>query len=251
MAAPFSNAAKNLRQLRTAHTSWACAGLILAIQTLVEAVGGPDRQPARAWFEQLALQREGFLAGKLWEIATYAFLHGAWWHAGINAAFLLLIGSRIEHMVGPRHLLKAIAAGILGGGLSHLLLGPAGSEAPLLVGASGGCVALLLLLTTLSPQSRMMPFALSGRVLGIGILIVELLFALMDPSGKVPGFSVLGQWLATHGLRDSFGLGHACHFGGGLAGLLYGKWLLRPRVSLQRLRRDRERRESATARRVD
>jgi hypothetical protein len=39
-------------------------------------------------------------------------------------------------------------------------------------------------------------------------------------------------------------MGHACHFGGGMAGWLFGRWLLRPRISLERLRRDRERREA-------
>ena len=245
MAAPFSNAAKNLRQLRSAYASWTCAGLILAIQALVEAFGGPYQRPAATWFEQLGLQREEFLSGKVWEIGSYGFLHGAWWHVGLNAAFVLLIGSRIEHIAGAWRLLKVLALGILVGGASHLLLVPTGR----LVGTSGGCVALLLLLTTLSPQSRMMPLGLSGRILGIGIVVVELLFALMNPAAMVPGFSDLGRRLAEHGFADSFGLGHACHFGGGLAGLLYGKWLLRPRVSLQRLRRDRERRESATAKR--
>jgi membrane associated rhomboid family serine protease len=56
--------------------------------------------------------------------------------------------------------------------------------------------------------------------------------------------------MATHGMGTWFDLGHACHFGGGVAGWLYGRWLLRPRVSLERLRRDRERHEAKDAPRV-
>jgi membrane associated rhomboid family serine protease len=41
-----------------------------------------------------------------------------------------------------------------------------------------------------------------------------------------------------------FRIGHACHFGGGLAGWIYGRWLLRPRVSLKQLERSRARRET-------
>jgi membrane associated rhomboid family serine protease len=37
-------------------------------------------------------------------------------------------------------------------------------------------------------------------------------------------------------------MGHACHFGGALAGWLYGRWMLRQRVTLEKLRRDRARR---------
>ena len=106
-------------------------------------------------------------------------------------------------------------------------------------------MALLLLLTTLSPQSRMMPIPISGKSLGLGILTTELFLALIDPSLGLPGISALGNWLASHGMASGFQLGHACHFGGGLAGWLLGKWLLRPRVTLKRLRRDRERREAS------
>lgn len=111
-------------------------------------------------------------------------------------------------------------------------------------------MALLLLLTTLSPQSRMMPIPLSGKSLGLGILTTELLFALADPQLGLPGISALGNWLASHGMGSGFQLGHACHFGGGLAGWLLGKWLLRPRITLKRLRRDRERREASESERT-
>ena len=106
-------------------------------------------------------------------------------------------------------------------------------------------MALLLLLTTLSPQSRMMPIPISGKSLGLGILTTELVLALADSDLGLPGFSALGNWLDRHELGNGFQLGHACHFGGGLAGWLLGKWLLRPRVTLKRLRRDRERREAS------
>jgi membrane associated rhomboid family serine protease len=56
--------------------------------------------------------------------------------------------------------------------------------------------------------------------------------------------------LQQHGMGAVFAMGHACHFGGGLAGWLYGRWLLRPRVTLERLRRDRKRREASEAKRA-
>jgi len=108
----------------------------------------------------------------------------------------------------------------------------------------------LILLTTLSPQSRMMPLPVSGKSLGLGILVAELTLALCNPALGVPGFLVLGNWMVHHGMSGWFEMGHACHFGGGLAGWLFGRWLLRPRVSLSRLRRDRERREAEAASRT-
>lgn len=215
------------------------------------AVGGPERQPAWSWYEWLGLSREGILSGKIWQLFTYGLLHGSWWHACLNTLFLLLVGSRIEHVAGPVILMKTTVFGILGGGLGHLTLAPGSSGSPLLVGLSGGCLAVLILLTTLSPQSRMTPIPVSGRSLGLGILAAELTFALMNPDLKMPGFSGMGNWMVSHGMGGWFGVSHACHFGGGIAGLLFGRWLLRPRVSLASLRRDRERRESKTASRIN
>lgn len=248
--APFSNAARNLRQLGDAPVSWAAVAMILVIQTVVWLAGGPNRQPAWQWFEILGLSREGVFTGEIWQVFTYGLLHGGWLHAAGNSLLILLIGSRIEHIAGRAAMVKTLVVGILGGGMAHLMFSPSGDDAPLLVGMSGGCLALLLLLTTLSPQSRMMPLPVSGRSLGIGILMAELLLALVDPRLGVPGFSNLGKILVEQGLGSWFDFGHACHFGGGLAGWAYGRWLLRPRITLKRLRRERERREASESGRV-
>ncbi len=249
IGAPFANAARNLRQLRNSPAAWAWVVLILGIQVLIVAVGGLDRQPVRSWFELFGLSRDGVFSGKIWQLLSYGFLHGSWLHVGLNALFILLVGSRIEHMAGRGAMIKTTVGGVIGGGIGHLVLTRGGADAPLLVGISGGCVALLLLLTTLSPQSRMMPLPISGKSLGLGILLAGLLLAISDPGLGVPGFSKLGKFLGDYGL-GAFQIGHACHFGGGVAGWLYGRWLLRPRITLERLRRDRERREAMESKRM-
>jgi membrane associated rhomboid family serine protease len=245
---PFSNAAANLRQLRHSPASWMVVGLILAVHLWVSLLGGPDLQPARSIYEALGLNREGILAGKLWKIPSYALLHGSWWHAILNALFVLLVGSRIEHMVGRRIMLRTALIGVLGGAFGHLLLAAGETGSPLLVGFSGGCIGLLLMLTTLSPQSRMMPLPVSGRSLGLGILITALFLALIHPALNLPGFSNIGKMLVARGMGWWFDMGHACHFGGGMTGWLYGRWLLRPRITLHRLRADRKRREANESR---
>jgi membrane associated rhomboid family serine protease len=234
---PMTNLARNLDQLRRSPVSWACFGLVLGIQAVVAVSGGVDRMGV--YFEALGLSRAEFLTGKIWQPLTYGLLHGAWWHAGLNALFVLLIGSRIEYICGRAILLKAILGGVVSGGFMHLLLGSG-----LLVGLSGGCMALLILLTTLSPQSKMFPLPISGKSLGLGILIAELMLAMIDPALGLPGFAAIGKIVVSNGFGSWFEMGHACHFGGGLAGWACGRWMLRPRVSLDRLRRDRARREA-------
>lgn len=231
-----SDVSRNLRDLLHSPASWVLAGTVIGIQTAVAALGGT--KALDRWFESLGLSRGGFLSGEVWQILTHGMLHGGWWHAGLNALFVVIIGSRIEHIGGGGRMAKCTLFGILGGGLCHLILGTG-----LLVGLSGGCFGLLLLLTTLSPQSRMYPIPVSGRSLGAGLLLSALILALVNPDLGVPGFSVLGLALTDLGMDSWFQMGHACHLGGGLAGWLYGRWILRPRITLARLQRDRELRE--------
>lgn len=233
----FSNAGRNLRQLGRSPESWLWCVIVLVIYAVIHPTMTGDA--GVWWFSNLGLSREGFLEGKVWQVFTYGLLHGAWWHVGLNALFVLLVGSRIEHMAGRSVMMRVMVAGIAAGGAAHLLLGSG-----LLVGLSGGCLALLLMLTTLSPQSRMFPLPLTGRSLGLGILCAELFLALIHPDLKLPGFSGIGSFLVDHGMGGWFKMGHACHAGGGLAGWIYGRWLLRPRVTLESLRRERARREA-------
>ena len=239
--------ARRYGPLTHARWTWLVVALILAIHGLVESAGGVQQIPQ--WYLSLGLRREAFLSGSLWQVLTYAWLHGSWPHVLINALCLLVLGGRVEYMLGGRGFLKTLTAGILSGALGHLLLaGGAGNTSPL-VGISGACVALLLVITTLSPESRMFPLPVSGRSLGLGILTAELLLALADPKLGLPGFAQIGLALVAHGQGACFALGHACHVGGGLAGWGCGIWILRPGPTLARLRQQRQRREAKQARR--
>ncbi|MEI6606364.1 MAG: hypothetical protein WCP35_13730, partial [Verrucomicrobiota bacterium] len=97
---------------------------------------------------------------------------------------------------------------------------------------------------TLSPQSRMFPLPVSGRSLGLGMLISALMLALADPKLGLPGLAAIGEALAANGLKSWFTVGHACHVGGGVAGYGYARWILRPGPTLRHLRHDRQRREA-------
>ncbi|MEI6655941.1 MAG: rhomboid family intramembrane serine protease [Verrucomicrobiota bacterium] len=228
--------------LAQARWPWVIAALILSIHGLVAYAGGPQQVPNI--YLTLGLRRCEVLSGSVWQLLTYAWLHGNGWHALINALGVLILGGRVEHLLGQRGFLTALAGGVIGGALGHLLLADGGREAFPLVGISGACVALLLVITTLSPQSRMLPLPVSGRSLGLGILIAALMLALANPQLGLPGLAQVGQSLVTHGLGGWFAIGHACQLGGGVAGWLYARWILRPGPTLQQLRQQRHRREA-------
>lgn len=242
LVARMNGVGRNFAQLSQAKLPWLVVLVLMSIQAWVEFRGGYLSVPW--WYETFGLTREGFLHGKLWQGGSYALFHGSWLHAVANSGCLLMLGTRIEHYLGSRTLLKNLGFGVLGGAVGHLALTAGGENAGPLVGSSAACFGLLILITTLSPESRMWPLPVSGRNLGLGLLLSSATLALMDPALGIPGISVAGEWLTRHGLGSWWSIGHACHLGGGFAGWLYGRWLLRPRVTLDRLRRERARREA-------
>ena len=107
-------------------------------------------------------------------------------------------------------------------------------------------MALLMAFVHLVPDSRMWPLMVSGRNLGRGLMLSTLGLFLMTPGLRIPVLQSGGEWLATNVMGGGlFLVSHICHFGGGLAGILYVRRLLRSPVSLEDLRRDRKRREEA------
>jgi len=242
---PFATLVRNLRQIFRSPACWAVVAVTGGIHFAIEWLGGPGQGRVSEWYLEFGLSRNGLLGGAIWSLLTYGLLHGSWWHWLMNAVFLLVIGSRIEFVAGRAVFGRAVIFGVLGGALAHLLFVPENGRALVLVGLSGGCMALLLVMTTLSPESRMMPLPVSPRSLGLGIIFASLLLTLMNLVLSLKEFSDLGKSFAAHGLGDLFKMGHACHLGGALAGWLYGHWLLRPRITLKRLHSARSRREAS------
>lgn len=189
----------------------------------------------------VGLSRDGLMSLKLWQLLSCGVLHGGKAHLAVNVLLLLLLGSKVEHISGRAGMLRVFVAGTLGGAVMHLC-----SSHFILVGASAGALALLLYLTTLSPESRLlMPFRVTGKNLGRGIIIASLLLLLLDPATMAPVLKDVGGRLVRHDMGWLFSISHASHLGGALAGWMLARWMLRPRVTLQQLQRDRARREES------
>jgi membrane associated rhomboid family serine protease len=233
----FPDAGRNLRLILKSPVCLAWTLVLTGMQFWLTAMGASEE--LWKWYETLGLSRGGILAGRFWQILTYGFVHGSWAHLGVNVILLLGMGSRIEFVLGRRAVFLIIVVGILGGAVAHLLIGTG-----LLVGSSGACLALLLLVVTLSPQSRILPLPVSGKNIARGMICAALGLALVNPDLGLPGLSQVGRVASDHGFAWCFTVGHACHLGGALVGWLAGLWVLRPRVTLESLRRDRARREA-------
>jgi len=230
-----------LAQATRARAVFAVAGALVILHLLSVMLPPAGRA---GWIETLGLRRESWLGGALWQVLSYGIVHGGSLHLAFNVTGLVLLGMRVEWVLGAGRLLRVCLWGVLGGAALHLLAAPGGPGAAILVGFSGAVIALLLAITTLSPESRMWPVPVSGRALGAGILFAEGFLAAADPGLGLPFFAPIGRWISAHGGESWFGIAHACHFGGGLAGWLYGRWVLRRRITLKSLRRARERGEA-------
>ncbi len=176
------------------------------------------------------LHLENWNPGIIWRSLTYALVHGNAVHLALNLAGLMIIGPKVERIGGFETLLKVFFAGAFIGGAAHLVLAPPEQRGIPLVGASGGIAALLLWLTTTSPDAKTWPVKVSGRSLGLGVILAEACL-------------LVGAWF----LREvDFGpVAHACHLGGAIIGGVMARRLLRSSPKLADLQKERARRESA------
>ncbi len=212
--------------LRVARFSQACALTLLVVQGLVWFLGQPN------WiYIRFGLSRPGIEQGRLWQLVTHIFLHGPWWeyawHLLLNAAVLLIAGSRMERIAGPVVLLKVFFAGTFVGGLAQLAATP--DPTKILFGASGGIFAVVFWMLTIQAGERMWPVPVSGRNLAIGLFLAE------------------ASFLVTAWLWPGSGLGifgSACHLGGAITGWLFARRALGPTITREDLLKERQRRES-------
>ena len=217
-----------IADLRSARACWLLAGLFAGVHGLISSLGSPD-----SIFLRWGLSGDQLDYTLVWRSFTYALIHGSSGHLLLNLAGLLLIGSRVERIGGSAAVLKVFMAGAVAGGLAQVALAPPGQQGVPLVGASGGIAALLLWLTTVSPESRTWPLRLSGRNLGRGVLLAE------------AGFLAAAWFFPQAGFQP---IAHGCHLGGALGGWWIARRRLRPSPTLEELKKERARRESAERR---
>jgi membrane associated rhomboid family serine protease len=141
----------------------------------------------------------------LWELVTYLFLHGGWFHIIFNMFALWMFGSDLETLWGGRkflfyYFLTGIGAGILDVTLSALLP-PAIPTAT--IGCSGAVYGLLLAYGMIFPDRPIYLYMIIP-------IKAKWFVAIMGAIEFVSSFSTPGS-----------GVSHVAHLGGMLFGFLY------------------------------
>ena len=229
---------RTLNEWKRARWTWV---LVLSLAVIHSGLATGIVREKTEFYQTFGLSRHGLQEGHLHSFLTYGLIHASWSHLLCNALLLLIMGAKLEGWLGAKRMSVIALIGILGGAVFHLVFG--GRSTDLLVGASGLVMAQLLVFCTLSPESRMMPFPISAKNLGIGVISSSCILMLINPAVAIPGFSQIGILLTQQGLGDWFVIGHACHFGGALCGLFYGRWLMRRPITLKELQKQRERKQ--------
>ncbi len=162
------------------------------------------------WLRHLALWPSQVLHHfAFWQLLTYQFLHGSFFHVLFNLFALWMFGGEVERALGSNRFLRLYLLSGIGAGLFHLLFN-VHATAPV-IGASGAIYGVLVAFAVLYPNRVVtlllffvLPIQLKAKYL------VAIFIAISTFSG------IESQ---IFGLRD--GIAHLAHLGGALTGFLF------------------------------
>jgi len=149
------------------------------------------------------------LDGRVWTLVTSAYSHYDLVHLLVNMFVLYNFGLVLERVWGWRLFLQFYLVCSVVGSLAHCMTSAWILDQPhrAALGASGAVCGVLMAFALQFPKSRILLF---------GIVPMPALVAVIG----LAGFDVWGLVNQTRG--GGFGVGHAAHLGGGLAGgLMY------------------------------
>lgn len=155
------------------------------------------------WFHIMGLVPALVWKGWIWQLFTYMFLHGSFFHIAINMLILWMFGSELERLWGPREFLKYYFITGIGAALCTVIVNPS-SGIPT-IGASGAVYGLLLAYRLTFPNAIIylyfiLPIKAKYFVIIFGVLEF---FASLRPSSDM--------------------VAHLAHLGGMIFGLIYLK----------------------------
>jgi len=135
-----------------------------------------------------------FKTYRLWQLVTYAFLHGNGWHLFFNMFALWMFGPHIETVWGTQRFLRYYLICVLGAAASQFVAAPNSY----VIGASGGVYGLLIAFGLLFPDSVIYLFFIFPlRAIHAVLFIAALTFAASMSAGgsEIANFAHLGGML--------------------------------------------------------
>jgi membrane associated rhomboid family serine protease len=133
---------------------------------------------------------------QLWQILTYAFLHGNLMHISFNMLAVYMFGSEMERVWGGRRYLTYYLVCVVSAALAQLGVSSATGTYYPTIGASGAVFGLLLAFSLYFPQRKIMllipPIILPAKVFVVLYGTLELVFGVTGIEEGVAHFAHLG-----------------------------------------------------------
>lgn len=137
-----------------------------------------------------------------WQLLTYLFMHGNFWHLFMNMFALWMFGMELENIWGSKKFLMYYLICGVGAGLSNLLIAPLFSNVMLpTIGASGSVYGILVAFGMLFPNRE---------------IFLYFLFPI-----KAKYFVIIYMLIELFSVGSNTGVAHLAHLGGGLVGFIY------------------------------
>lgn len=133
----------------------------------------------------------------IWQLFTYAFLHGGPLHLIINMLFLWMFGCEVERTLGSREFFKYYVICGIGAGIFHLIIN-FNSPIPV-VGASGAIFGVMVAFAVLFPERvitlllfLILPVQIKAKYLVMTLAAIQLLYGFFGSNDGVAYFAHLG-----------------------------------------------------------
>jgi membrane associated rhomboid family serine protease len=137
-----------------------------------------------------------------WQLFTYLFMHGNFWHLFLNMFALWMFGMELENIWGSKKFLMYYLMCGVAAGLANILIAPlfTGLMLPT-IGASGSVYGILVAFGMLFPNRE---------------IFLYFLFPI-----KAKYFVIIYMGIELLSVGSNTGVAHLAHLGGGIAGFIY------------------------------
>jgi len=134
---------------------------------------------------------------EIWQLLTYGFMHGSWWHLGFNMWALYMFGDEVERVIGIKRFAGLYFTSLITAALTQLAFCWIAGLPPFpTVGASGAVFGVLLGFAMYFPKRIILliipPIPLPARVFVILFAALELFLGVTGSQEGVAHFAHLG-----------------------------------------------------------
>jgi membrane associated rhomboid family serine protease len=137
-----------------------------------------------------------------WQVVSYSFLHGDFWHLAFNMLGVWSFGSDLERLWGARRYLQFWFASVLAAAAAQLVVTLVTGSVYPTIGASGGLFGLLLAYGMLFPERRILllipPIPMKARTYVIVFGVLALVLGVTSTASGIAHFAHLGGMLGGY-----------------------------------------------------